>query len=614
MQKFAALSLLLFVGCSSLINQQKVQSSNYQYSIDLQSIQDDKLSVTLITPKIESDQILFHLPKMVPGTYSVYDFGRFAADLKAFDATGKELAVEKTDANSWKISSARQLYKVTYVVDDTYDSESKPAVFEPAGTSFDSDRDFVMINTHTMFGYFEGMKSNDFEISVTKPTSFYGATSLIAKRSTSKEDVFYLDTYMDLVDSPILYSEPDTTTTRVGNADVLVSVVSPNGKVKAKFVSENVSDILFAAKNYFGGRLPIDKYAFLIVLEDKETNSGGFGALEHSYSSAFYLPETEPQQIAKTVRDVAAHEFYHIVTPLNIHSEEIGNFDYQNPKMSKHLWLYEGVTEYTAHYVQLREGLITLDEFMAEMKDKITNSLDRYNDKLPFTELSLGALDQHSHQYTNVYQKGALIGLILDLKLRELSNGKTGLKDVIAKLAVKYPKHVSFKDSELFDEITGMTYPEIRSFFTRFVEGSEPLSFKDAFASIGYEYIPKYQETEFSFGGVTMRVDFSNGSIVVDSDSTMNEFGKMMGYKTGDVLKEFNGKPIELRSFRATRTAFIAHAKEGDEMSVGVVRNGENVTLKAKMKKVSVDKFHKITPMQNPTEMQLKVRNGWLGK
>jgi DNA gyrase/topoisomerase IV subunit B len=33
----------------------------------------------------------------------------------------------------------------------------------------------------------------------------------------------------------------------------------------------------------------------------------------------------EAQYLAQMMKDVAAHEFFHIVTPLNIHSEEIGN-------------------------------------------------------------------------------------------------------------------------------------------------------------------------------------------------------------------------------------------------------------------------------------------------
>jgi hypothetical protein len=97
-----------------------------------------------------------------------------------------------------------------------------------------------------------------------------------------------------------------------------------------------------------GGDLPVDKYAFLIYTDDKYGYSGGEGALEHSYCSMYYYPERDEKQLADEFVDPCAHEFFHIITPLTIHSEEIQNFDFNDPKMSRHLWLYEGSTEYHA--------------------------------------------------------------------------------------------------------------------------------------------------------------------------------------------------------------------------------------------------------------------------
>ena len=81
--------------------------------------------------------------------------------------------------------------------------------------------------------------------------------------------------------------------------------------------------------------------------------------------------DMDPKLLGQNVRDFAAHEFFHIITPLSIHSEEIGNFDYSDPKMSKHLWLYEGVTEYFAGHVQVRQGLMKLDDYIDVIHGKI---------------------------------------------------------------------------------------------------------------------------------------------------------------------------------------------------------------------------------------------------
>ena len=76
------------------------------------------------------------------------------------------------------------------------------------------------------------------------------------------------------------------------------------------------------------------------------------------------MPEYSIDYMNQQLRDFAAHEFFHIVTPLNIHSEQIQPFNFTNPEMSRHLWLYEGMTEYFAGNAQVKAGLITIDEYI----------------------------------------------------------------------------------------------------------------------------------------------------------------------------------------------------------------------------------------------------------
>jgi predicted metalloprotease with PDZ domain len=70
------------------------------------------------------------------------------------------------------------------------------------------------------------------------------------------------------------------------------------------------------------------------------------------------------------MKDVVSHEFFHIVTPLTIHSKEIHYFDYNSPKMSEHLWMYEGVTEYFAIFSN-QSRLIPEEEFYSRMAERL---------------------------------------------------------------------------------------------------------------------------------------------------------------------------------------------------------------------------------------------------
>lgn len=594
------------------------QPDTYYFSVDLALAADDKLNVQLLAPAIASDEIVYHLPKIVPGTYDIYDFGRFVSDFAAFGKNGMELQVEKKDENSWLIKNAKALDKIFYTVDDTWDTPIKEKfVFEPAGTNIEEGKVFVL-NNHGFFGYFDGLRDRKYELKVTKPKGFYGATGLNTVKIDSIHDTFYTNSYFDLADSPIMYSVPDTAVIRVGGAEVLVALYSPNHKVDAKFLALQIKDILNAQKAYLGGKLPIEKYAFLIYLTDKDAGSGANGALEHNYSSFYFLPEINGTSLAQYIRDVAAHEFFHIVTPLTIHSHEIGNFDFDNPKMSKHLWLYEGVTEYFAGHVQVRYGLVERKDYLSTVREKMLGA-DQFNDTLPFTKMSLGCLDTYNSQYGNVYEKGALIGLCLDIKLLHLSGGKYGLVDLLSDLSKTYGKEKSFSDDSLFTTIIKLTYPEIGEFLNRYVNGSEPLPLKEVFSFVGIDYTPKVSTMGFSYGNVDIGYNPETHQLIVVNTYKMDEIGKELGFQEGDALVKFNGKKVNPANVEDVIQDFFAKTKEGKTLKVTVIRTDESgkskkIKMRAKVREVEIIRKHFLTLSKTANDQQLELRKAWIGK
>ncbi len=598
------------------------QNDSYQFTVDMTKLKNDQLEISLITPKITTAEVTYHLPKIVPGTYADYDYGRYASNFKAFDQKGKELSVEKTDANSYKIKNATKLCRITYLTDDSWDSpEIKGTfIFEPAGTEYDENKCFA-INTHCIIGYFDDMKRKTYEVTFVKPQGFYGATSMTASKSDDKKDVFVMPNYMTLVDAPIMYNKPDTTVLKVGGADLLISVYSPNKQANSAEIAAKVKNLLEAQKEYLGGTLPIKKYAFIIYLAEK-LHGVSYGALEHSYSSFYYLPEASSEELSQTVKDVCAHEFFHIVTPLSIHSEEIGDFDFDKPKMSKHLWMYEGLTEYAAGHMQMKYGLIKLPQYLEMIQRKIASSKNTYKDDLPFTEMSAKVLDKdYKDQYANVYEKGALIGLCLDIKLRQLSNGKYGTQDLMRDLAKYYGKEKSFRDIELFDKITELTgFPQIREFFTKYVEGKEPLPLTETLESVGIKY-----EAPQKTKGINMGFAFSNlnqnpetSRIFLMKDGGINDFGKKLGFKANDELVSVNGNSLAAESFRDSYGKFIQTAKEGDNLEVVVMRKNETtdkfeeVKLSATLFPVESEQSFKVKSLLELTPAQQQLQDYWL--
>lgn len=78
--------------------------------------------------------------------------------------------------------------------------------------------------------------------------------------------------------------------------------------------------------------------------------------------------------------------------------------------------------------------------------------------------------------------------MCLDIRLRELSGGKMGTQDLMLQLMKKYGAGKYFKDDDMFDEITKMTFPEIRSFFRDYIEGTQPVPLKEYLSKVGFTY------------------------------------------------------------------------------------------------------------------------------
>lgn len=631
--RLLSLAFLLFI-CHLGVAQKA--NSRFVYTLDITQVKDDKLQVQLETPKISKNKVTFYIPKIIPGSYRVADYGRFVSDLKAFDKKNTSLKVERIDDNSWKIDKAKKVTKITYWVEDTYDSENQDnMIFPMAGTNIDAGKN-VVINTPGFFGYFEGMHEHEYEINIVRPHDFYGSTGLIKTKSFSLEnqpntdgkvsneekimvDVYNIPTYQKLIDSPLMYNVPDTTIINVGGAEVLISAYAPKGMIDSKFIAKNVEQILMAQKEYLGGVLPIEKYAFIYYFEDYDKVLPVNGALEHSYSSFYYFPEVPGEYLAQTLKDVAAHEFFHIVTPLNIHSEEIEYFDFNDPKMSQHLWLYEGITEYFSDNVQVKYDIISDDEYLDALREKIINSASKYNDTLSFTDLSKFTLNEHKEQYNNVYEKGALIGMCLDIKLRDLSNGKYGVQELISELSEKYGKSTPFKDDELFGVISELTYPEIDDFISEFIVKGNVLPYEEVFNIVGIDYVPYLNGKQYSLGFTleALAIDTVVQKIKIINADKLDDFGQQIGFKTGDVLLKVNDK--EIPGLSAMSNFFVNEKgalEKNKELSYTVLRSNESVeeevVLSAPIVPIDFQEVHVLRFQENPSEEQLKIRESWL--
>ncbi|AEA43351.1 peptidase M61 domain-containing protein [Fluviicola taffensis] len=478
------ISILAFFGITQSTYGQ-TKPIKYSYETSLKKLSDDKLAVRLKITGFSEDTLTYCFPKIIPGIYGAMNFGQYISAFEVFDKKGNKLKTEKTDLNSWKIYDAKRISRVSYLVDDAweaFDENMKNGFYRSAASSF-SDSSFV-ITPNSLFGYFRGHVNHPIELTIQKGINLYPATSL-RKTVKPNQDFFDADNYHQLVDNPILYALPDTTMIHLPGISVEVACHSTSGKPISKDIAEYIRPLLINQAKYLNNKLPVDHYTFLIYhsLASNRTHLIGDG-LEHSNSTLIllYMP-LDIETIRQNIYGIASHEFFHTLMPLGLHSYEIENYDYNDPKFSKHLWLYEGMTEYFTMHMPVKTGLRTEKEFFKIVEEKMA-AMKQFDPNLAISDLSLHPME-HQEDYYNVYLRGALINLCLDIQLRELSGGEYGTKDLVLDL-IKHYRGKPFEDNQLFKEIVNLSdSPELETFIADYIKGTKELPLEELLLKAG---------------------------------------------------------------------------------------------------------------------------------
>jgi predicted metalloprotease with PDZ domain len=473
----AAGALALLLG---LTGAPAAQQAPLGYAIDLNDRADDRFKVTVWLSGLTANNAVYQFASTAPGTYQVMDIGRFVRSFEAFDRTGKPVPVERISVNQWRLGDAPGVRTIRYSIAETWDTPvDSHNVYLMCGTSL--ERDHALINPHAVIGYPTGMQARPVRLRLRYPSQWKVGTALQRDRTGA----YVAEDYDHLVDSPILLGRLTEARTRVTGVPVEIYTYSKTGRIKSAQLLGAMDDMLQAAGRFLG-TLPVNRYTFLYHFEDRPA-----GAWEHSLSSEYVLQEGEfTDSLGDYVTDIAAHEFFHVVTPLNIHSEIIEHFNFVTPIPSRHLWLYEGTTEWAAHAMQLRSGLESPEEYLGKMLQKLRTDRAAFDSTYSLRDLALTSYsDSGQKQYANIYLRGALTAGLLDIRLLELSGGTRGLRDLISDLTRKYGKRRAFPEATLIDTLVAMTYPEIRDFFDRYVWESERLPIAEYYGKLGIRLV-----------------------------------------------------------------------------------------------------------------------------
>jgi predicted metalloprotease with PDZ domain len=583
---FILFMLLVLFAALSLISAQN------KFYLDLTNRSDDLFEVILIPEKLSADNNVYNFASTAPGTYQKMDIGRYVKEFSVYDKLGNMISSKQISINRWEISQPEIATKIIYKIAETWDTKVEGDQFFPmCGTSIENDH--VVINGNAVFGFFDGMQKEPIYIKLVYPTEWISGTSL----KLNSEGYYIADNYDMVVDSPIMLGSLSKSSVKIEDTNIFIYTYSKNGHVNSDNLLILLEDILIATSQFTQG-LPVDNYTFLFHFENFSA-----GAWEHNYSS-FYVFADNPldEHYSNEIRSIAAHEFFHIITPLNIHSEVVANFDYVKPTMSDHLWFYEGVTEWASDILQLRDYIIDIDRFLVELKNKLIAN-DYFDQSISLVDLARTSLD-NQRQYGNIYMKGALVAFLLDIRILELSNGKYGLREVINNLYKDYGSNKPFSEKNFFNEFTERTFPEIGDFIERYIKGSEKLPMKEYLEKIGIDY-EEYSGTDSSKSTIGMRIGVSEGKIVVvQLDNPEQE-----EIRINDIITKFEGEPLNLENAQS-KAGIISKLKIGEKINLTVKRKGDEIDLKIAAKPRTIK--HVMKFLDDANEKCIALRSAWM--
>ncbi len=549
------------------------QENSFIYEVDFTN-RNDAFNVTLSVPTLSSEDDVYSFVSYAPGVHQPLDFGRFVKMFKVYDIAGNELLTNKISTNDFRILEPTKVAKIIYEIDDSFDmSTAYHPIYPMSGTGINDD--YIILNPHGVFGCFKNLKN----VPIKLKLKLQGTEKIGTALNKNDSGYYEIDSYYHFTDSPILIGNNlSFASTTIDKMEVEAYVHSPSGEITAQMVLDQASDILNAAKDFIGYS-PVDRYTFLMYMASEEDikampvfQSGG--ALEHSFSSTYALPDI-PQYIP-LLKNVIAHEFMHILSPLYLHSEILANFDYSKPvKEDQHVWLYEGVTEWVSYIMQVKSGIKTPQDYLNYLSEKVSNSAN-FDDKYSLTRISSEwSTDEGNKQYGNIYQLGALTAGMLDFKLLQLSNGEKGLREIYLELIKKYGKEKPFDNETFFDTIVQMTYPEITEFIENHIKNNTPFDFESELKSFGIKYSEKRRNPEnIPTMGFNMH-DNGEGKPSVSSIAP-----EVIGSKVqvGDVITHINDTELNNSTYLKIMDN-IKKMKIGDEYHLGIIRNGRSMKI-----------------------------------
>lgn len=526
--------------------------------------------------------------------YQIRDFAQYVNWVRAQDRAGRALSIRALDKSRWQIEGAQDGAVVEYQI--FLDSPG------PFGVQFNSHHAFLNLAQVLMYPLDARYRPMVLAFSQV-PTGWKVATPL----TSLSDGRFGADNYDRLVDSPVEIGEFKESDFDEAGAHYRVIVDAEAGDYDMEKIVATLRKIVPAATTWMHDR-PFDSYVFFYHFP----RGPGGGGMEHAYSTAIALNAEVLTKSPEALASVTAHEFFHLWNVKRIRPQTLEPVDYTKENYTRALWFSEGCTSTAADFIELRGGLIDEHGFEQSLAAGIGELERRSAHRTQSAEeSSLDAWLEGDPYYRrpersiSYYNKGELLGIMLDLAVRKASHGRASLREVFQWMNENYAKKGKFfADSDGVREAAeAVSHADLRWFFTKYVAGTEEIPWNDFFRDVGLRLIEGKETTADAGFAASRNFD---GPMTVASVRAGSE-AERVGLQTGDTIVEINGKIAGQESVQE-----VARLNPGDELTVKVrARRGAERELKWKVgsrEEVS----YELKDMESITTEQRARRTAWL--
>lgn len=556
------------------------------------------------------------MPVWTPGSYLIREFERHVQDFAATDAAGQALEWEKLNKDSWRIATKGSSdWRATYRV---YANELSVRTNE-----LNSDHAFW--NNAALLMYLEGFLSSPSTLHIIAPQPWKVATGLPVEPGA--KNTFRAENFDILYDSPVEVSNFKTLTFEVKGVPHRI-VIDGEGNYDPETLRSGVKKVVETEVELMGGEIPYHDYTFILHLR---SNTGG--GLEHLNSTALgyrrfgfraaagdevdsAAPNAEIVPSYRGFFSLVAHEFFHLWNVKRIRPDALGPFDYTKENYTKLLWVAEGITDYYSRVVLRRAGIVSDKEFLtqnARSFQQLQNTpgrLEMSAEESSFdTWIKYYRQDENSiNSQVSYYDKGAILGLLLDLEIRKQSKGTRSLDDVMRYLYTDfYKKNRNYtpKDFQTISEM--MAGSSLELFFAKYVRGREELDYNSALTAAGLRLDPT--------GGARNSVEKAYlGADVAQEDDRLMVLRVYAGSPAYEQGLNSGDQIVALDNMRANKDFFdarIAEKRSGQLVSLTIFRFDDLSMLPIKLGG-RIPPAYQIVPVANPSEEQKKIYQSWL--